>query len=251
MKRAKSDEECEYIWLLDDDNLPAEGALRALVDTYEALEYPDKKRSVALASAREGLIRPHYRAIVSNRPDLMISKNSFFGFNVLHYYHKLVNALRGPVDNKTGSGATLPRLPFAYFGGLFFHKALIDNVGYPCHVFYLYWDDIEWTYRITTRGGAIFLVPRSRVVDIDNSAGRHIVLKRPLSRYRRLYGMPTERVYYVVRNHIYFERLHLVDNIYLYKLNEALHRIILRLLIFPEMYPLVKRAIEDGRRGRF
>ncbi|MEM4965125.1 MAG: hypothetical protein QXT13_13345 [Pyrobaculum sp.] len=60
------------------------------------------------------------------------------------------------------------QIPFIGYGGMFFHKKLIDTIGYLDERFYVYDDDIEWTYRITHKGGAIYLVLSSIVLDIDD-----------------------------------------------------------------------------------
>ena len=44
LKEAYLDKDCEFIWLLDDDNKPQESSLNTLIDFWNNLEQKDKKR---------------------------------------------------------------------------------------------------------------------------------------------------------------------------------------------------------------
>lgn len=90
LEYAYSCPECEFIWLLDDDNVPEDEALKTLLHFYQNLTYPNKEYKVALASFRES--HKHYKeAIMKNKPDLILGKkNSFLGFYIFELPQKLL-----------------------------------------------------------------------------------------------------------------------------------------------------------------
>jgi len=52
LELAYSDPECEFIWLLYDDNKPMDGSLKTLLDFWYSLEIKNKEEKVALLSYR-------------------------------------------------------------------------------------------------------------------------------------------------------------------------------------------------------
>ncbi|WP_204327509.1 hypothetical protein, partial [Stenotrophomonas maltophilia] len=63
------------------------------------------------------------------------------------------------------------KTPIAPYGGLLIPRCLLDKIGLPLEDMFLYIDDIEFSYRITSGGGNIFIVPDSKILDIDQSWG--------------------------------------------------------------------------------
>ena len=55
------------------------------------------------------------------------------------------------------------------YGGLFFHRSIIDIIGLPDTNYFLYGDDFDFSYRITKKGGKIFLVTQSVIEDLEKS----------------------------------------------------------------------------------
>ncbi len=49
---AYNEPECEFIWLLDDDNKPMSGSLKILLDFWASLEIENKEEKIALLSYR-------------------------------------------------------------------------------------------------------------------------------------------------------------------------------------------------------
>jgi GT2 family glycosyltransferase len=52
LKEAYNDQECEFIWRLDDDNKPLEGSLKILLDFWSSLKIENKEEKIALLSYR-------------------------------------------------------------------------------------------------------------------------------------------------------------------------------------------------------
>nr|WP_048060590.1 hypothetical protein [Methanothermus fervidus] len=116
--------------------------------------------------------------------------------NILKSYLKKLN-----IKNSKPKRFDFIEVPATGFGGMFFHKKLLDVVGYPKEEFYLYFDDTEWSYRITKNGGKIIIVWDSVVEDSLEPGTENEDKKEFLSLYKpsNLY-----RVYYFARNGEYF-----------------------------------------------
>jgi GT2 family glycosyltransferase len=54
LEEAYNDSECEFIWLLDDDNYPVNGSLKNLLDFWDSLRIENKEEKIALLSYRKG-----------------------------------------------------------------------------------------------------------------------------------------------------------------------------------------------------
>ncbi|MEM4965123.1 MAG: glycosyltransferase, partial [Pyrobaculum sp.] len=247
-----NDAECKYIWLLDDDNLPTRGALQALLRAYDEINHPHKEHKVALASARRQLLDELIREIKTVLPTRVLRRDAFLGFNIMYLLPlKILSMLNVSLNapHIETMGAHIVRRPYVPYGGLFFHRSLIDTIGYPDERYYVYVDDTEWTYRITRRGGAIYLILDSIVMDINDKDKQFQVLRGPFSSARRLNFQPGWRLYYLLRNLVYFERTYYVDNNLLYFFNQRLVLLILRLSLSSKKYAIVKEAVRDGMRG--
>jgi len=172
LQEVYSNEECEYIWLLDDDNEPQKDALKVLKGFWDTLNQVDKKEKVSLLSYRKDRIA-YKEAIMINNPELVLGrKNSFLGFHIVDLPKKVLKVIKRKFGFKTFTENTnikSGKVSVTPYGGMFFHKNLIDTIGFPNEDFYLYADDHDWSYRITKNEGDIYLVLDSLVDDIDIS----------------------------------------------------------------------------------
>lgn len=254
LKRARDDPECEFIWLLDDDNMPCPGSLETLKKFWESQDLEGKEERLALLSYRKDKF--DLKTIKSNNQEgVPGKKNSFSGFHVsqIPLYVRTV-ILRKIRENE----ATRPRLPpevtvpMAPYGGLFFNKKLLDVIGYPMEELYLYSDDHEWTYRIICRKGRIVLLTDSIIKDLETSWD---IPRKNGTMLSKFSPSNTFRVYYGIRNRSYFEKKYLVTRRYVYNLNRVLF---LLLIFFHDLFffgtlktfKTVLRAIEDEKKNR-
>lgn len=220
------DLDIDFIWLLDDDNLPAENALDMLICTWNAVGI-DKSENLALLSFRPD--RSIFKkAIQVNDPNLILgSNNSFLGFHIVDkiYGRKLTNDIQ-----KTKS---LGKVSVAPYGGLFFHKDLVKKIGLPDERYFLYGDDYDYTYRITKQGGQILLNTASVVKDLEQSF--HLKKKKGKLFSNKLIKTDSKnRIFYSTRNGIIFEQ-NFVNNKPIYLLNAFLH--IMLTLVVLALYP--------------
>jgi GT2 family glycosyltransferase len=255
LRNASTKKECEFIWLLDDDNKPREGALKTLIDFWQNSEAADKGRLFALLSFRED--REIYKeAIIKEKPDLVMGrKNSFLGFHWIGVPKEFHRRFKQRYLRKTDDMALLKnrdgQVSVAPFGGMFFHKSLLDDIGYPKRDLYLYSDDWEFSYRITQKGGRIILLLNSRIEDIEKSW--HIGDAKGLFSVNLLGDLDELRLYYYVRNRVYFEKKYRVTNPLIYILNKFTLLSVVRIVGFIIGHTNIKliiKAQKDGNKGK-
>ncbi len=243
----------EYLWLLDDDNLPQKNSLSSLLDAYLIYSGKMRKEELVLQSLRESL--PEMLEILTNnRPQALPRPSSFIGFHVFNLLDFLFSKLFMNIqkDNLNLSHRQkFIRLHFAPYGGLFFHRDAIKMIGLPNPLFFLYADDFAYTLNFTIQGGSLFLVTDSRIMDLEpvwNSVG-----ERTSNLYRRLKVLSSSKTYYEVRNRIYLDRMLFPGHPIMYFINKWLYIIILG--VFSLFYfcgarfKLIMRAINDGENG--
>jgi GT2 family glycosyltransferase len=240
----------KYLWLLDDDNLPEDQALSLLLEKHKELSQNYRGKPFSLLSYRPD--RPYYQKAVETRQPFSVigPNNSFLGFHLAEKSSKLVKKLffakpESKWNDRYGRVAVAP------YGGMFFSKELIEQIGYPNEVFFLYGDDYDFSYRITRGGGAIICVLDSQLTDLEKSfhlkSGK---LKRGLNtRYFKTENRNT--IYYSVRNGIVFEQ-NFIKNQAIYFLNKSFYIILLGLVMLTKpkhiwKYFIVLGAIKDAK----
>ncbi len=158
----------DWLWLMDDDTIPREDALEELLLAAERAEgvlghKPDFLSSRALWT--DG--RPHPMNLQSLRgdlPDLLFA---------------LLEVGLAPIRG-------------ASFVSLLVRREAVEEYGYPKKGFFIWNDDVEYTYRITRKGVGI-LASKSMVVHKSKSAYAPYQLK----------GKDVERYFFEVRNKIW------------------------------------------------
>jgi GT2 family glycosyltransferase len=248
METAFLDPGCEYLWILDDDNIPDPDALDALFRVWNLIEIEEKSYMLMLSSYRD--TKPIYRrAVLTNNPDMIIGhRNHFRAFHlghVINSFSRKKKVLHPQEDTVSDFG----EISAAPYGGMFFHKNLLRTIGYPDSRFYIYCDDHEFSHRLKLRGGTILAVLSSNIRDVEaswNSSGMGIF---NIAKHEN----PT-LLYYSVRNRIFLELRFTVNNYITYFVNAMIYvctvvffsAISLR---FDNMLAF-SRAVWDGFSGR-
>jgi GT2 family glycosyltransferase len=238
-------EGADFIWLLDDDNQPLKGALNKLVKRWSLIN-PNNTKLLSLLSYRSD--REIYKyAIQSNNPYLMLGpENSFLGFSLSH---KLTRSLKkSPL--KYNSVITEGKVAVAPYGGLFFNRKLVDDIGLPDKDFFLYADDHDFSYRITQNKGEILLILESELVDLETSF--HLKKSNSLLNTRYFGTDSKDAIYYSVRNNIYFEKI-FITNRTLYVFNKYVYLTILFfiMLLNPKnfwKFSFILKGIRDSKK---
>lgn len=200
--------EADLILVLDDDLAPTREALERLTRTLQTQAARLGRDSTAVVgfrhSAMERMIRVGRDALASTvTPPIL----QWPGNHVLNRLLRATRVVLAPPDTQAREefASGLVRVRFAPYGGLLMHREVVARVGLPDEDFVLYWDDVEWTHRISASGGRIFIDMQAPLIEMEVS---HPFRERLLSRYHstvlREGGKNDYRVYYEVRNAIHF-----------------------------------------------
>ncbi len=218
------DQSIDFIWLLDDDNLPRADALDNLISHWKEISLKGVKDFALLCYRPDRLI--FKEAIEVGDPNMMLGpKNSFLGFHFIKKIQDLSKFKKTASKNRRSFG----KVSVAPYGGLFFHRSLTDIIGLPDENYFLYGDDYDYSFRITQKGGGIFLVLRSVVEDLEQSF--HLKNKNEKFLSSRLIKTNSEnRIFYSIRNGIVFEQ-NFVTNKVIYILNGFCHAMLTLLVL--------------------
>ncbi|MFC1543370.1 glycosyltransferase [Candidatus Neomarinimicrobiota bacterium] len=249
LERALDCADCEYIWLLDDDNAPANGALDALLVNNRSLNEGYAPDNLALLSLREdrGYLEKLAGGVSIRR--VFPNPSAFMGINLVNLPFQIVNLLRPKRPGTPSGGRNTPiKIPYGPYGGLFFHKSVVAKVGYPDERFFVYHDDTEYTHRLTQSGTALYLIPSSVIEELDHSW----YLEAPgASIFARLLSADSDfRVYYSTRNRVYFDKHLNKSSSMLYIINKFFFLTLLKCFSIKQKkqdrFALLIRAIRDG-----
>ncbi|MFL5739308.1 MAG: glycosyltransferase [Flavisolibacter sp.] len=208
--------DCEYIWLLDDDNLPEAHALDALKDFWTKNERR-KDGLFALSSLRSDRL-VFRQALQTRKADALLwPKNSFLGFHLRQVSSKIRERIF-PVQSEQTLERTALKIDAAFYGGLFIHREILDKIGYPDEDLVLYSDDFCFTYPITLKQGEIWLVPESAVKDIDTPF--YLPVKKGFLYHSSLDAENDVQIYYATRNSVYCTRKYFITNRLTYFMNK-------------------------------
>lgn len=238
----------EYLWLLDDDNLPATGTLASLISFYESK--PKSDAPIALQCMRKpGMQR--VQDVVILQP-----ANNFMNFHLSKVWGKVAERIGRKADKEdSATGIEAPiQIVAAPYGGFFMNKACQHSIGLPDEAFVLYMDDFEYTHRIIKQGGSIWLLPHCAVHDVEVSY--HMETERKSLLYHSILDAKHDfRVYYSSRNTIFFyEKTYPVNNSFMYALNDMVFMSFITLAAIlrgkTARLALMKQAIRDARNGK-
>ncbi|WP_211006133.1 glycosyltransferase [Pectobacterium versatile] len=205
----QSDKDSWFL-LLDDDNSLVDGALDALKN---AIELNDSHERNAYLCLRKD--RSQYLNFLASEDDTDILgvTDSFLGFSIWQ-------SIKRKFDKKKYSSSVIPNkivnCPCGPYGGLFFHRKIVDAIGYPNEKLFLYSDDTEYTLRLRQNDINLWLVSSALISDIDESWS-NIKSKKKIS--SPLFETQDYKIYYSIRNRIYLERKYLVNNYFIYVCN--------------------------------
>ena len=240
LQKASEIKDHDFIWLLDDDNKPRENALAVLKDFWKTRP----KQVETLLSFRPD--RNQYKeAVIKNDPNLVLGrKNSFLGFHLMDKISKLF--VKEKTSNKAKSAG---EIAYAPYGGMFFNKSILDEIGYPNEDYFLYSDDHDWSYRITKANKKIFLLLDSIVDDIDTSWA---IKNKDSNAFSTMSKAPSFRLYYTVRNRMLFEKNNLIKNVFIYKFHQFLFTLILCCYSFNNKnFKVFSKAVKDAGKNNF
>lgn len=233
-------------WMLDDDNLPRPGAAECMLEAHSTMI--SSNRPFALLSFRAD----HQREIAANIPveRAYPRPSSFLGFDARELPRKLVRKM-STAPAKPLIAVEHLIVPFASYSGLFFDRDLLTSIGLPNPDFVLYSDDTEYSYRITKYGGRIFLLRSAELDDLEKSWN---IESHKSAAASWVLGKSNLRMFYAMRNRVYFDKYIRNDRVYIYYINRLLYMIFLFFFAACNgklsRFNLIRQAVRDGESGR-
>lgn len=243
IQEAYNHSECEFIWLLDDDNLPMKGALGRLVLAYQ---YLGGSPNNLLVSFRDRNIAQVYHG-----QHIQHRANSFINFHILTWLEKKIPKNFVAIK-KNGINFPIIRSQVAPYGGFFFPKSVVNDIGFPNEKLFVYADDHEWTLRMTDAGYNIFLCSESLIKDIDKTW--------PISEGTHPHYNPAtdeKKMYYSMRNNTYIDKKFITNkciyfcNLLFVLLGNYLRAFIADPQLANKRFKIIIKAVSDGINGNF
>mgnify|MGYP001173883198 CR=1 FL=1 len=232
------EEQGTLIWLLDDDNFPNDNAMRSFILAQEELPSSEDIIFCSFRDDREELIKNKGQKLY---------KNTFFEFSL---YKKIGEYFKK--YNQQSESDKILHCDYVPYGGLLFPKKVIAEVGLPYEAFYLYVDDIDFTYRMTKKGYKIYCIVESVIQDLEKSWFRKEKEPMFLSFFK---ADNTYRGLMHIRNRVYFEVNNNKTNSFIYYTNMLVYLIYVFIKYMPKnregfkRYFSILKAIRLGRKG--
>lgn len=241
----------KLILLLDDDNLPQIGSIARLLATHQLL---GGGKDVCLQAYRPQL--EWHTLLLRTGVETIALPNTFAWFHLANERHLLRKQLGGqPAQNRSAPFRfPVAKSRVACYGGLLFSATLLNVIAVPDVRYFCYYDDIEFTNRISGAGINIYLCSHTIVKDIETSW--HVGTDAYHPAFSPL--TPDRRIYLDIRNATYFNH-HRVDNRVMYLVNAVLFCVgLLCLALFRSpgirlsmsRLRLIFRAVRAGLRNR-
>lgn len=199
----------EYIWLLDDDNLPDNDAYNVLTENM-ANEPDSGKNGRVIFSLIRDKRKVYMDAVQCSTPCLVPGrKNIFRSFHIASFFS------RGPVPDVNRIKGEVFAVPY---GGMFFHRNVLAVAGAADENYFLYCDDFDFCCRFREAGGKIILSLESGISDIEKSWNVQGSAIKSIAAGDCQWG-----TYYSVRNRAYFEKKYLVTSWPVYAINMIIY----------------------------
>lgn len=245
--------DADYFLLLDDDNLPAPDCLDQLFAAHTRL---GGGSLLALQAFRPS--QP-WQQILVREGVLTIARPNTYGYfnwiNERYLLQRQLGAGHSAHDPPQLRVEELIPIDVAAYGGLFMHREALLLGERPDPRYFCYYDDIDFTDRLTHRGVSIHLCTNAVIDDLETSwhASEEIAHAVFSTRTADL------RIYLDLRNAFIFNRSRITNRL-LYRLNGVgfwLGIVYLALFRSTDIrttlrrLSLIRRAVRHGTRGEF
>lgn len=242
-----------FFWLLDDDNLLEPGILKKVTTYWETYQKIDKPSKTAFFCYREDQFQHKFLQRAGNGLSILPPVNAFLGFHIKKIF-ELVRHRSSKKKVKQTLFDEVQMIPTdaAFYGGLYIHRKLLEDIKLPNESYYFYADDWEFTNQVIKKGGEIFLLSNCVVKDQSTSAN---FSKRKNLFYHIIFEFDTdERAYYYARNVSFFEQHHRLVSPWMRMLNKwSVLGILLLFSLFNgqfKRFKIVLSALGDAQKNR-
>jgi len=241
-----------FVWLMDDDILPEPGALKQLKTFWNNFSKIGKEKNTALCCYRKDRIN-FIKAIKNNSPgEILPLKNNFAGFHIRNFFIQLRERMTANKTKMIETTTSFGKISAAAYGGLFFHKDLVEKIGLPDELYFLYVDDFDFTFRITRNGGEILAVTNSVIRDLESSF--YLPVKKKILYHSAFDSASESSAYYALRNTVYFSKRYLLNNKSIYFLNKFLFVVLITTIGILrgkwDRLRIIRSAMKDGEKGQ-
>jgi GT2 family glycosyltransferase len=244
LKKAHSDKKCDFIWVFDDDIIPRGKALVELEKTWSRLVRDTPRQKLMILSWRSGKFI-YRKAVLEGKPEIVFGRKNYF--RVFHFKRFInifkINKYVYYKKKKEGEVFAGP------YGGMFFHKDLLDWNGYPDKRFYIYGDDYDFSYRLVKKGGKIVLSLKSVLDDIERSW-----TSKGFGPMNIVSFKSKALLYYSIRNRVILEMENTVENKIIYFVNALIYSGLILIASLMKLkitnYSIFIIAVYDGMRGK-
>jgi len=185
----------DIIMLFDDDVVPEPGCIETLKNEFDNIYIEGNTNIFSLIPYRDCL---HSKVLKTS----FLDKCNFVGLNLFTFIQRHLNFKKYLAIEKFSHEVVDCQMGTAY-ACLFFHKTLINKIGLPNEEFILYYDDVEFTYRILKNGGKVWLAKEALCYDVCNNYSSSLG-SPPILGY--LMADSDSKVFYLIRNRIYLDR---------------------------------------------
>ena len=192
----------EFVLVLDDDNIPTDGCVGVLVDAYKKNFGGKHELPCAVVGYRPDHQANIVQQILSGKARRL--KSSFQGFHIFDIPRKIASRLFVVGDKSVSRNIRVVPLPVAPYGGMLFHRSLIEWIGLPNKDFVVYQDDYDFSYRIGLANGKLLLVLDALIEDAEDSW--QVAAEGGNSVTVWLNGSNDARIFYTFRNRTYWDR---------------------------------------------
>ena len=196
--KASRDIECDFVFLLDDDNVPEEGAVNRFLDIKNNFL---KEKNIVLMGNRvdlSGSQEYFYKPSLSN----LNPKGTFFEVFSFEKFIHFVKLITGIYSKNLNKGPFLPIIPNVGFiyGGAFLPIEAVRESPLPDESLVLYGDDIAYSWGVKKAGYKSYVSTLPIIHDIDSSFGDSHIFG--------LFNPDTHpfKVYYRIRNMVRISR---------------------------------------------
>lgn len=184
--------DCDYVFLLDDDNVPDQGSIDRFLDIKKNFLKDDKVvimgNRIDLSGSQEYFYKP---SLINLEP-----KGTFFEVFSVGKCLNFIKIVTGLNNKNSGRGPFLPVIPNVGFiyGGAFLPIGAVRESSLPDESLVLYGDDIEYSWRVKKAGYRSYVSYLPIIHDVDSSFGDSHILG--------LFNPNTHgfKVYYRIRN---------------------------------------------------
>jgi len=227
----------EWIWLMDDDGVPAPDCLESLFRFNAGEEANERGGTVLVPVQRD-------------------STGLFYGFAYWRFGEMQITSQILEQHERGEAGATLVprgRAPVFRFVGPLVSRRVIERAGLPREDYFIWFDDIEFALRVHKRGKTRVRFVPDALFHHDFRAATREVTRWGKTRVRPF--QPSWKLYYLARNHLYSLRKnhHPLGDYMHFLFPNQLRGMIGELLFDPdgrERAAMRLRGLRDGMLGR-